>query len=217
MASVMETERPQPVWPSMQTTTLTDSPAAASQPELITIQQVLAGNDQAFNQLVVAYQGLASSVAYRILRSKDAATDAVQESFFKAYRALATFRGGSFKHWLLRIVVNTCYDLLSRQRRHVVVSLHDLPVPPEYFTSLTDPAERPDAYVERMELRQRIEVGLRALPSEQRTAIVLCEVHGYSYAETAAMMGVAMGTVKSRLARGRSRLAAYFREQELVS
>nr|HMN27905.1 sigma-70 family RNA polymerase sigma factor [Caldilineaceae bacterium] len=160
---------------------------------------------------------LAYRVAYRILRRKDLVADAVQEAFLKAYRALLTFRGEHFKSWLMRIVVNICYDLLRVCRRQATASLDALSIAPEYVRSLTDPAERPEAYVERMELRQRIEVGLCALPPEQQAAVVLCDIHGYSYAEMADMMGVAMGTVKSRLARGRSRLAAYLLEHELLS
>jgi RNA polymerase sigma-70 factor, ECF subfamily len=174
MASRMQAEWPQPAWLSAKTQP--GSLEAVSQPEITAIQQALA-----------------YGIAYRLLHSKDAATDAVQESFLKAYRALSTFRGGRFKSWLLRIVVNTCYDLLALQRRQAVVSLSDLPVEAEYLSHLTDPAERPDAYAERMELRHRIEIGLRALPPAQRTTIVLCDIHGYSYAEIADMLGVAMG------------------------
>src|SRR5262245_59021595 len=137
------------------------------------IQQVVAGNRQAFNQLVIAYQGLAYSVAYRILQRKDLVADAVQAAFLKAYRALLTLRGEHFKSWLIRIVVNVCYDLLRACRRQATVSLDALSIAAECVRSLTDPAECPEAYVERMELRQRIAIGLRVLPPEQQAAVVL--------------------------------------------
>jgi RNA polymerase sigma-70 factor (ECF subfamily) len=106
--------------------------------------------------------------------------------------------------------------MLQAQQHQLAISLDDLPVEPDYMANLVDRAERPDAYIERMELRQQIEVGLRALSPVQRTAIVLCDIHGYSYAEIADIIGVSMGIVKSRYFRGRSRLAGYLREQDLA-
>ena len=85
----------------------------------LAVQRALDGDLEAFNDLVLEYQRLAYSVAYRMLQEQDAASDAVQDSFIKAYRALNTFRGGSFKSWLLRIVVNTCYDVLRSRKRPV--------------------------------------------------------------------------------------------------
>ena len=90
------------------------------------IEQSLAGEVRAFNQLVEVYQGMAFSVAYRLFQDGNSAADALQDSFVKAFRALESFRGGSFKSWLMRIVTNTCYDHLRRQRRRAAVSLDEL-------------------------------------------------------------------------------------------
>jgi RNA polymerase sigma-70 factor (ECF subfamily) len=174
--------------------------------EATLICKALAGDLAAFNQLVYTYQTMAYSVAYRILRREDAAADAVQESFFKAYRALGQYRGGQFKTWLMRIVMNSCYDQLRDQRRHPSTSLEDLPVASDQSRLLADPAERPDAYVERMELRGWLEQGIGALPAEQRAVLVLYDIEGYSYEEIAQILAISLGTVKSRLSRARTKV-----------
>lgn len=164
------------------------------------------GDLDAFNGIVVAYQSLAYNVAYRTLQDEDAAADAVQDSFVKAFRSLLSFQGGSFKSWLIRIVVNTCYDVLRSRQRHPQTSIDDLPEEGEYAPYLVDPAESPERYAERMELSQLIELGISRLPPDQRLALTLCDVHGYSYEEISAIAGMPMGTVKSRINRARGRL-----------
>ncbi len=177
--------------------------------EQTVVAQALNGKLNAFNQLVLTYQNLAYSIAYRVLQNENAAADAVQESFIKAYRALSSFQGANFKGWLTRIVVNTCYDVLRVQQRRATTSLDDLPVEAEYVAYLVDPGEGPEAYAERMELNQLIEQGLHALPPDQRTVLVLCDIQGHSYEEIAELTGLPMGTVKSRISRARTRLRDY--------
>ncbi len=96
-----------------------------------------------------------------MLQDQDAASDAVQDSFIKAYRALNTFRGGSFKSWLLRIVVNTCYDVLRSRKRQFTDSIDDESAEQDYAPYMVDGAESPQAHAERMELSQHIENGIR--------------------------------------------------------
>jgi len=176
------------------------------------IERSLNGDLDAFNHLILEYQNLAYSVAYRLLVNTESAADAVQDSFIKAYRALESFRGGSFKSWLMRIVTNTCYDQLRAQKRRRTESLDDLPVEEEYVTQLIDSRESPEQFVERQELTGLIEAAIQSLPEDQRTVIVLCDVHGYAYEEIAEMTGVAMGTVKSRISRARGRMRDYLTE-----
>ncbi len=177
------------------------------------IEQANAGDLNAFNQLVLIYQNLAYSVAYRTLQDEDAAADAVQESMIKAFRGLAGFQGGSFKSWLVRIVVNTCYDMLRSLKRRPTTSLDDFDdsdeLSSDYSAQLEDPLERPDAFVQRMELSALIEQGIGRLPADQRLALTLCDIHGYAYEEISAMTGMPMGTVKSRINRARARLREY--------
>jgi RNA polymerase sigma-70 factor (ECF subfamily) len=106
----------------------------------------------------------------------------------------------------VRIVVNTCYDVLRSRQRHPQESIDDLPEEGEYAPYLVDPAESPERRVERMELSQFIELGISRLPPDQRLALTLCDVHGYSYDEISSIAGMPIGTVKSRINRARGRL-----------
>ena len=193
------------------------SPPPSTPPdEQRAIERALAGEVDAFNELVIKDQRLAYSVAYRMLQNEESAGDAVQDSFLKAYRALGGFKGGLFKSWLLRIVVNTCYDLLRVQKRYVSEPIDDNPNPDNEETrvarQLVDSNESPHAYVERMELSEHIELGIRNLPPDQRLVLLLCDVHGYAYEEIAEITGYPMGTVKSRISRARKKLRDYLLE-----
>lgn len=107
---------------------------------------------------------MAYNIAYRILGDSESAADATQEAFLSAFKAMHSYRGGSFKAWLLRIVTNACYDQLRRIQRRPTTSLDDLPVESDHSEYLHDPAERPDEYAERRELNRAIEAGIRTLP-----------------------------------------------------
>lgn len=170
------------------------------------IDRSLRGEVNAFNSLILKYQNMAFSTAYRMLQDENAAADAVQEGFIKAFRALSTFQGGNFKSWLMRIVINNCYDVLRSRQRQSTTSLDATSDDHEPVAYLVDQAEGPAAYVERMELNQQLEQGIRGLPADQRTVLVLCDVHGYSYEEIAEITGFPMGTVKSRINRARTKL-----------
>ena len=170
------------------------------------------GDARAFNQLVLRYQSMAYNVAYRILSDPDAAADATQDAFFSAFKAMRKFRGGSFKAWLLRIVTNACYDHLRVKQRRPTRSLDDLPVEVDHTHYLHDPAEQPDEFVERRELSALIQAGIATLPVEQRVVLVLSDVQGMSYQEVAEVTGISLGTVKSRLSRGRARVRDFLVE-----
>jgi RNA polymerase sigma factor (sigma-70 family) len=171
------------------------------------------GDVRAFNQLVLLYQGMAYNVAYRILSDPDAAADATQDAFLSAFRAMPKFRGGSFKSWVLRIVTNACYDQLRFKQRRPASSLDDLAVEADHTSYLHDPAEQPDESVERQELNQMIQAAISTLPVEQRVVLILSDVQGLNYQEIAQVTGLSLGTVKSRLSRGRSRLRDHLVQQ----
>lgn len=187
-----------------------------------TVARAQAGDDAAFELLIEHFQGIAYSVAYRTLQHEGAAGDAVQDSLLKAYRALHQFQGGSFKSWLLRIVANTCYDVMRTAQWRNTESLDDLPVDEDQAAALADRrlidrGESPQEAVERAELNDWIETGIRALPPDQRMALTLCDVHGYSYEEISEITGQPMGTVKSRINRARTRLRDFLlRRSELL-
>lgn len=176
------------------------------------------GDLNAFNQLVIHYQKLAYHVAYRILSDADAAADATQDAFLRAYKAIGQYRGGSFKAWILRIVTNTCYDQLRAKQRRPTSSLDALLVTePSPGPSFVDQAESPEAYAERQELSRTIQTGINALPPDQRVALTLCDVAGMNYQEIAEVTRVSLGTVKSRISRARTKLRDYLlTQQELL-
>ncbi len=181
--------------------------------ELALIASAQKGDVRAFNQLVLLYQSMAYNVAYRILNDPDAAADATQDAFLSAYKGMKKFRGGSFKAWLLRIVTNACYDQLRVKKRRPTSSLDDMPVEAEHSSFLRDEAQSPGELLERQELGHFLQSGISALPMEQRTVLVLSDVQGLSYQEVAAIMDLSLGTVKSRLSRGRARLRDFLLER----
>lgn len=185
--------------------------------EVRIITEAQKGSTSAFNQLVMAYQGTAYNVAYRVIGNADAAADACQEAFIKAFQALNQYRGGSFKSWLLRIVTNACYDQLRYKRRRPAASLEDLTEETEdHNEKLVDDTEKPEEYLLRGELGDIIQVGINHLPEDQRVILVLSDMQGFSYQEIAEIVGQPLGTIKSRLSRGRQRLRDFLLGQELL-
>lgn len=156
------------------------------------------GDPDAFAELVRRHQGRMWSVAVSTLRNPDDAADAVQDALISAYRAAAGWRGdAAVSTWLHRIVVNACLD---RLRRAKVRPASELPE--------TGPGEPADPRDRMAESDAQLVVGeaLAQLGEDQRAAITLVDLYGYSVTDAADILGVADGTVKSRCARGRSRL-----------
>lgn len=184
--------------------------------ELITAAR--GGDLNAFNGLVLHYQDIAYSVAYRILQDQQSAADVTQNAFINAFRKLNQFEGRYFKAWLLRIVTNGCYDELRRQKRHPTDSLDDMldtsdrdTLPLEQGNDAADlnmmaRFEEPEQAFQRQELQTAIEDCLRRLNDAYRTVAVMVDVQGMSYDDVAAAVEIAPGTVKSRLSRARARL-----------
>jgi RNA polymerase sigma-70 factor (ECF subfamily) len=171
------------------------------------------GDTAAFNELVLIYQTSVYNVALRTLGHSEDAADATQETFIAAYRAIREFRGGSFKAWLLRIAVNTCYDLLRRRQRRPSTSLDVIVDESGDQTEFADRRVGPERSALASETVSVVEQGLATLPDDQRIIVVLCDVQGLSYEEAAEAEGVALGTVKSRLSRARSRLRQFLVER----
>ena len=168
------------------------------------VARAVAGDRTAFAQLVEHYQRACYGLAWRLIGDRDAAADATQDAFIHAYDAIGKFRGGIFRSWLLRITANASYDILRRRQRRPSTTLPD---PEEGGTELPDPsAPNPVAEAARSELYRLLEVALRQLPEDQRIAVVMCDVYGMDYQEVATTTSSALGTVKSRIHRGRLRL-----------
>jgi RNA polymerase sigma-70 factor (ECF subfamily) len=173
------------------------------------IQDALQGDLDAFNRLVLAYQDRVYNQAYRVLGESQAADDATQEAFISAYKNLRSFRGGSFRAWLLRIVTNACYDELRRRKRRPTTPLEPVDDAGDEIESphwISDPGELPEDNVVRSELGQAIQHCLDQLPIDFRIVVVLVDVQGMDYLEASEAIGKPLGTVKSRLARGRNRM-----------
>ncbi len=177
--------------------------------EVALIQAARQGDLDAFNRLVLAYQDMLYSQAFRMIGEYAAAEDATQDAFISAFRHLDSYRGGSFKAWLLRIVTNTCYDELRRRKRRPTTHLEPMDEDNEEIESphwIADPGESPEEAAERAELSQTLQHCLEGLPVEFRAVVILVDIQGMDYAEAAQAIGKPLGTVKSRLARARLRL-----------
>lgn len=181
------------------------------------IQEAQRGDLDAFNTLVLRYQDLLFNTARRILGDEELAADATQEAFLSAFRGLMTFRGGSFKAWLMRTVTNAAYDELRRRKRRPATALEpgsDDPDVAEEPRWLADPGLSPEQAAEALELEHAMEHCLQGLPFDYRTVVVMADIEGLDYSEVAAAVRVPLGTVKSRLARARLRLRECLRAFE---
>lgn len=159
-----------------------------------------AGDPTAFGEIVRRHRDRMWTVALRTMRDHEEAADALQDAFISAFRAAATFRAESaVSTWLHRIVVNACLDRIRKRQSRPTVPLPET-------DGYREPAAPGDSMAQR-ETRLIISDALAELPDEQRIPIVLVDVEGYSVAETASLLGIAEGTVKSRCARGRAKLA----------
>lgn len=163
------------------------------------VEQYLAGDTAAFDELMRAHENRVFGVCLRMLRDREAALDATQETFITVFRKADRFAGRSaFSTWLYRVAVNTCYDQARRRQRR----------PTEPLPEGRDPADSQagDQFVA-VELRPDLERALDELPQEFRAAIVLADVEGMAIQDAAEALGVPVGTVKSRLFRARRLLA----------
>ena len=173
------------------------------------IQDAQNGDLDSFNTLVLHYQDMVFNTALRILGDEDQAADASQEAFISAFRAIHSYRGGSFKAWLLRTVTNACYDELRRQKRRPTTPLEPETDDGDEMDSprwLADPSLTPSQQLEADELEHAIQHCLDSLPTDFRAVVVMADIEGLDYTEVAAAVRVPLGTIKSRLARARLRL-----------
>jgi RNA polymerase sigma-70 factor, ECF subfamily len=161
----------------------------------------VAGDRRAFGELVARHRDRLWAVAIRTLGDREEAADAVQDALISAYRAADRFRGdAAVTTWLHRIVVNACLDRARRRQSRPTVPL------PEVETAAVRAATAGPGETD-SDTRVMVRAALAQLPAEQRAALVLLDIEGYSVAEIAEILGIAEGTVKSRCARGRARLA----------
>jgi RNA polymerase sigma-70 factor (ECF subfamily) len=173
------------------------------------IDAAIKGDLDSFNRLVLEYQDLAYNVAYRMLGDEFRAEECTQDSFFSAYRHLKSFRGGSFKAWVLRMVTNACYDELRRQKRRPTIPLEpvneeDEEIESPVWLASTDPS--PEGVLNAHEIESAIQHCMKTLMPDFRSVIVLVDVEGLDYEEVAVALRSPLGTIKSRLARARQKM-----------
>ncbi|WP_405490930.1 RNA polymerase sigma factor SigM [Streptomyces sp. NBC_00096] len=178
------------------------TPGGRSDQELLSLHA--AGDPDAFGELVRRHRDRLWAVALRTLGDREEAADAVQDALVSAYRAAHTFRGESaVTTWLHRITVNACLDRARKAASRRTSPLNDT----DRLERLLEPHESAEAPAERQDLHRQLLAALSTLPAEQRAALVLVDMQGYPVAEAARMLDVPTGTVKSRCARGRAKLA----------
>lgn len=193
---------------------LLNSVSAAPPDEKELVEEVKAGNDDAFGEIVERYEKLVFNAACRVLsssgRSTDAADEIAEDAFVKAWRNIRSFRGDcSLSTWLYRIAVNTAKDRLRSDARHASLSLtlsdedddvHEWDVP------VTSGDTVPEDAVERQETIIAVRRAIEELPEDMRKVVVMRDINEMPYSDIAEILGIELGTVKSRLSRGRAAL-----------
>lgn len=177
-----------------------------------TVRKARAGDERAFEELVTAYEKKIYHISLRYTGNEHDAMDVTQEVFLRVFRFLPQFQEESrFSTWLYRIAVNASLDFLRRRSPGGELSLDD--TDDEGLTlEVSDSRYQPERELERAELRQAVADGIAALPPQMREIVILRDISGLSYDEIGAVLGIEQGTVKSRLSRARSRLAAFLSE-----
>jgi len=178
------------------------------------IHRAKRGDISAFEDLISGYEKKVYNTAYRFFNNAEDAMDVSQEIFIKVFTSLRRFReDSSFSTWLYRIAVNTCIDFLRKKREDV------LPIKEEIVmndtTKLGFQTELTEEFMEKQEVKQAIMKAISTLPEEQRICIILRDVQGFSYTEISDVLSCSLGTVKSRLFRGRRALKENLKDPEL--
>ena len=188
-------------------------PVSANDSDTMLVERTVAGDQKAFELLVIKYERRIQRLIGRMVRDVDLVEDIAQETFIRAYRALAQFRGeAQFYTWLYRIAVNTAKKALMDLKRNPTVSENSFKSDDDDETSpleneLTS-SETPESLLAGKEIAQMVNTAMEALPEELRQAITLREIEGLSYEEISEVMNCPIGTVRSRIFRAREAISA---------
>lgn len=183
--------------------------ASRSSEDRVLVERFLSGDRNAFDLLMAAHEDRVFSVCLRIMRDREAALDAAQETFITVFRKADMYNGESaFSTWLYRVAVNTCYDQLRKLKRR-----RTEPIPEGRDPS--DPSV--DAQFTAVELRPDLQAALETLSEDFRAAVILSDLEGLPLADVSEILGVPVGTVKSRVFRGRRLLADNLRNFDTTS
>jgi RNA polymerase sigma-70 factor (ECF subfamily) len=190
-------------------TTPSRPPAEASPPDSILVREARGGDTRAYGELVRRYQDRVYTLIYGLIQNHDDALDLTQDVFLRAYGSLRHFREQAvFYTWLYRIALNACIDFNRRKKRHPEpCSLHDQGLGEIGFEPWDRrPTSQPELALENKELGRLLRRAIQRLPEPQRMAVVLHDIEGLQHKEIAALLNCPIGTVKSRIQRGRSEL-----------
>lgn len=170
-----------------------------AQEDIALLKRFLDGDVNAFDELVRAHEDRVFGICLRMMSDREAALDAVQETFVTVFRKADRYQAqAAFSTWLYRVAVNTCYDQLRKAKRRRTDPLPETTDPPD---------ARSEDELNAVELRPEIESALLAIPVEFRSAVVLVDLQGLALDQAAKILDVPVGTVKSRVFRGRKQLA----------
>ncbi|MGE5422639.1 MAG: RNA polymerase sigma factor [Ignavibacteriales bacterium] len=180
-----------------------------------------AGDMRAFEELVLRHQNKVYTLAYRYMGNEEDANDMAQEALVKAYRSLKSFKGdSSFGTWIYRITANVCLDELRKRKRTVYMISLDEPVATvdgdEFERDFADQSPTADIVMEQKELETYLQNNIDLLKPEHKSVIILRDVMDFTYEEIAEILQTSIGTVKSRLSRGRDILRKKLSERELL-
>lgn len=170
------------------------------------IERASGGDSAAFNHLMETHERRMYAVALRMCGNREDAQDCLQDAMLRVYRALNGFKGQStFSTWVYRITMNTCLDELRRKKNKQNASLDSLL---DAGWSPKDEDNTPEKHAIQREMKERLHNAIRDLPEDMRSAVVLRDIHGLSYDEIAQTLNINVGTIKSRISRGREKLRA---------
>lgn len=168
------------------------------------IDKASGGDASAFNRLMEMHEKRMYAVALRMCGNREDAQDCLQEAMLRVYRAIGGFKGqSSFSTWVYRITMNTCLDELRRKKNRQNTSLDNLL---DQGWSPSDGENVPEKQALQSETRRCLHGAIQELPEDMRSAIVLRDIHGLSYDEIASALNINVGTIKSRISRGREKL-----------
>ncbi|MBV1756548.1 MAG: sigma-70 family RNA polymerase sigma factor [Dethiosulfatibacter sp.] len=187
--------------------------------EIILIKRSQKGDIDAFEELISDNVRFAYNIALKMLKNKEDAEDISQEALIKAYKSIESFKmDSSFRTWIYRIVVNTCLDYI-RKHKTTVISI-DKSIQTEhneFQIEIEDHRPSPDEIFERKQTQKMVVEALNQLDDDFRTAIILRDIQDFSYEEISDILTCSLGTVKSRISRGRQKLREIIEKDERIS
>ena len=179
------------------------------------IRRAKKGDVSAFEELISGYEKKVYNTVYRYFNNSEDALDITQEIFIKVFTSLHSFKeNSSFSTWLYRIAVNTCIDFLRKRKEETLPIKEEIGVGNERRHG-SSYAQLPEDFAEKQELKEALLKAINSLPHEQRICVILRDIQGFSYTEMSEILMCSLGTIKSRLNRGRRALREILKSQEL--